>query len=910
MDPSRWRQIEQLYHAVLECEPAIRVAFLARADPELRREVESLLAQGSGASPLDQPAWEGAETLLESTVALMTAGTQLGPYKIEGPLGAGGMGEVFRAIDTRLGRSVAIKTSQEQFSARFGREARAISSLNHPHICTLYDVGPNYLVMELCDGETLAARLKRGKLSIEDTLLYGAQIADALAAAHAKGIVHRDLKPGNIMLSKAGIKVLDFGLAKSQDDATLTGSRLVMGTPAYMAPEQREGKECDARTDIYSLGLVLHEMATGQRAVEPESLERLPEKFAHVIERCLVVEPENRWQTASDAKAELAWAARHSTAARSSNPVQSVSKPPVKRLGKWPALAAGIVAASLAGLAWAHFRGTPPQENRVLFQIPLSDRAGKIGFRISPDGRTLAIRSLQDGPAKIFVHPLDSLEAHAVPGSEGATYLFWSPNSKNIAFFADGQLKRVSLDGSPPQTLCAAEDARGGAWSNAGTILFSPGVFTSLFQVPETGGTPERVTIQPAANIGDRYPEFLPDGRHFFFFKAADQPEINGVYVSSLGDLRDGKPPTRLIGDNTNAVYFPGSGTNGADSMGHWLFRRGRALMVQAFDIASLRPRGGAAPIVEDLYEGFDNFNWAGFAAVPGALVYQLGAMDAERFQAIWADRSGKRSAPFLSSIGISGLALSPDGKRLAYGQRDPRAPYSDRDVWIKELASGNSVRVTYAGTYAVIWSPDSRSLLFAHRSPVLSRLFRIAADGGSQPTVLGPVAPNLVPFDWSPDGKQLLYRAGPFNNPDLMLLHFEGDQTPVAYKGTPFAENDGRFSHDGKWIAYVSNESGANEVYVQGVPITSAKIPISNGGGTQPRWSPNGRELYYRGRDGKLMAAPVKLGTAFEAGPAKPLFDLEDASYQPAPDGRFLIMLPQTTRALQSLTVVLNWKP
>ena len=266
MTPSRWQQIEELYHAALECEPGERAALLARADPELRREVESLLAQESGATPLDHPAWEGAASLLGSTVAVLTPGTQLGPYKIEGPLGSGGMGEVFRAVDTRLGRAVAIKTSQEQFSARFDREARAISSLNHPHICTLYDVGPNYLVMELCEGETLAARLKRGKLSIQETLRYGAQIADALAAAHAKGIMHRDLKPGNIMLGKAGVKVLDFGLAKSPQDDTLTGTRMVMGTPAYMAPEQREGKECDARTDIYSLGLVLYEMATGKRA--------------------------------------------------------------------------------------------------------------------------------------------------------------------------------------------------------------------------------------------------------------------------------------------------------------------------------------------------------------------------------------------------------------------------------------------------------------------------------------------------------------------------------------------------------------------------------------------------------------------------------------------------------------------
>jgi hypothetical protein len=497
-----------------------------------------------------------------------------------------------------------------------------------------------------------------------------------------------------------------------------------------------------------------------------------------------------------------------------------------------------------------------------------------------------------------------------VTGSEGATYLFWSPNSKNIGFFADGKLKRVSLDGRPPQTLCAAEDARGGAWSSAGIILFSPGVFTGLFRVSEIGGTPEPVTKQPTPNIGDRYPEFLPDGRHFFFFKAADVPEVNGVYVGSLNGLRDGIEPSRLIADNTNATYVSGRATDGADGMGHWLFRRERKLMVQAFDTASLRPRGGAAPIVENLAEGFDNFNWAGFDAVPGVLVYQVGGMEEQSYQVIWVDRSGKRSAPFLSSIGDSSLALSPNGKRLAFGQRDPRSPYADQDVWIKDLPTGNSVRLTYVGTYTALWSPDGRSLLFAHRSPTLSRLFRIVADGGSQPELVGPVGPNLLPFDWSPDGKLLLYRAGPFNDPDLMLMDVEGARAPVAYKQTPFSENDGRFSPDGKWVAYVSNESGAYEVYVQAVPITSTKIPISNGGGTQPRWSPNGRELYYRAHDGKVMAAPVKLGATFEAGVARALFDLDGAKYYPAPDGRFLVTLPDTKGAPQSLTVVLNWKP
>src|ERR1700720_774691 len=294
MTPSRWQQIEELYHAALECEPGQRAAFLARADPELRREVESLLAQGSGAIPLDRPAWEGASSLLGSTVAVLTPGTQLGPYKIEGPLGSGGMGDVFRATDTRLGRSVAIKTSQEQFSARFDREARSISSLNHPNICTLYDVGPNYLVMELVVGETIAARLKRELFPVTTALVYASQILAAVAQAHEKGIIHRDLKPGNIMIAKSGVKVLDFGLAKSSDDETVTASRFVMGTPAYMAPEQREGKPADARSDIYSFGCVLYEMLTGARFGSQRR--RIPSRrLEKIVSRCLEEDPGRRW---------------------------------------------------------------------------------------------------------------------------------------------------------------------------------------------------------------------------------------------------------------------------------------------------------------------------------------------------------------------------------------------------------------------------------------------------------------------------------------------------------------------------------------------------------------------------------------------------------------------------------------
>ena len=423
-DPSRWKQIEELYHAALEREPGERAALLARAHPELRREVESLIAQQSSGTPLDHPAWEGAPSLLPSTVATLTPGTQLGPYKIEGPLASGGMGEVFRGVDTRLGRSVAVKTSREQFSERFNREARAISALNHPHICTLYDVGPNYLVMELCEGETLAARLKRGKLSIDDTLRYGQQIADALAAAHTKGIVHRDLKPGNIMISKSGVKVLDFGLAKSSQDETLTGTHMVMGTPAYMAPEQREGKECDARTDIYSLGLVLYEMATGKHTGQWQipPLDALPPPLAHVIELCLATDPDDRWQAVRDVTKELQWAAKDQPALSDA----SVRSAGLRRL---IAGLATILTLALGALYFQNAHQAAPDERSIRFPVPPPE---KVEFSdiampaISPDGKRLAFGGMGvDGKVRLWVRPLSSLDAESVLGTEGGSVRFY-----------------------------------------------------------------------------------------------------------------------------------------------------------------------------------------------------------------------------------------------------------------------------------------------------------------------------------------------------------------------------------------------------------------------------------------------------------------------------------------------------
>jgi serine/threonine-protein kinase len=557
ISPERWQKIEQLYHTALEREPGERSAFLDQAchgDVELRQKVESLLAQdASNGKLLDLPAWEVAPSLLgqpeslsaQPTQTIIEAGARLGPYKIEASIGAGGMGSVYRAVDTRLGRKVAIKICARQFSERFEREARAISALNHPHICTLYDVGPNYLVMELVEGETLAARLNKAPLPMAIVLRYAAEIADALAAAHALGIVHRDLKPQNIMITKSGVKVLDFGLAKSPGDETLTAAHVVMGTPAYMAPEQSEGKECDARSDIYALGLVLYEMAAGKRLPrgQPPLTEGLPPQFAHVIERCLESEPENRWQSASDVKGELEWAGK--TAATTQVTAQATESR--KGLPRWIwGVAVGVL---VLGLGWtvAHLR-QPVAGTRTLEQplvrldvdlgpgVSLGSQPGT-GAILSPNGSRLVYVS----QGRLFTRRLDQAKTTELAGTEGAFAPFFSPDGQWVAFFAGSSLKKVSVDGGAAIALCNASNPYGGSWGEDGNIVAALNNNGALSRIPSSGGTPTPVTELAQGEITHRWPQILPGGKAVLF--TAHTAQVGGfdganIVVMSLADHR------------------------------------------------------------------------------------------------------------------------------------------------------------------------------------------------------------------------------------------------------------------------------------------------------------------------------------------------------------------------------------
>lgn len=702
---------------------------------------------------------------------------------------------MFRAVDTRLGRAVAIKISQEQFSERFNREARAISSLHHPHICTLYDVGTNYLVMELCEGETLAVRLKRGKLSLEETLRCGAQMADALAAAHAKGITHRDLKPGNIMIAKSGVKVLDFGLAKSRHDADLTASNVVMGTPAYMAPEQLEGKECDARTDLYALGLLLFEMATGKRAAKgtPPKLESLPERLAHVVELCLAKDPDTRWQDARDVKVELKWAATGSA--------------PIKHSGGssrlWPAVA-GLSILLLSTLALVHFREAEPQQ-AVLHSTILPPETTSFAFAtnlgpmsLSPDGKRMVFAATgQDGRSQLWIRSLNSATAQRLQGTDSGIFPFWSPDGLWVGFFADGKLKKIDTRGGSPVALAeaSASTGYGGSWSAKGEIVFAPTIFAPLLKISQDGGKASPVARYSGSN---GFPWFLPDGEHFLFasWGGSGRMTIRAGSLSSTDSAAIGEA-------DSNAIY----------AGGRLLYLNGTSLMAQPFDLGSLRTSGEAEPIAEGVQRFLDLVSVGAFSASSsGLLAYQTGSGGGRR-QLTWFDRTGKPIKTLGDPRAFFSIELSPDGRNLLASAPDALGNY---DLWLFDGARGLPTRFTSdpGGEYYGVWSPDGLSVILNSTRKGKYDLFRKPANGAGSEELLYASDTNKVPTSWSPDGKFLLYHTGGTPRQEIWLLPLAQDRPGESLKPEPllktgFNESLGQFSPDGRWVAYNSDLSG-----------------------------------------------------------------------------------------------------
>jgi len=881
----------------------------------------------------------------------LAPGTRLGPYTISAPIGAGGMGEVYRATDTRLGRTVAIKVLPEHVASdperkqRFEREAKTLAALSHPHICPIHDVGSqggiDFLVMEYLEGETLEQRLKKGALPLDQALHIGIQIADALAAAHRAGIIHRDLKPGNIILTKSGAKLLDFGLAKTGAPAAmgtlsmlpttppnLTAQGAILGTFQYMAPEQLEGREADARTDIFAFGAVLYEMVTGKKTFEGKSqasliaaiLEREPPPMSslqplvpplldRIVRTCLAKEADDRWQTARDLLRELRWAAERremSAAGGTAAPTRSRT-----RL-VWALGAAAVLAiAALAVVTTLYARRTIPEPVVTRLDVVTPPTSDAFSFALSSDGRQLAFVANGEKGSQLWLRPLDQVSAQPLAGTEGASFPFWAPNGRAVGFFAEGKLKRIDLTGGALQVLADAPYPRGGTWNADGVIVFAPTIADPLLRVAATGGTAVPVTQLVAGQGSHRWPQFLPDGRRFLFLMATGQPQTQGVYVGSL----DGGEPTRVMPAETAAVYV---------APGYLLLASQGLLAAYPFDAAGATVTGEPIPVAQAVGTDDGAFHSAFSVSAQGVLAYRAGA--GSRRQLVWVDRTGK----ILGGIGEpdevtpANPELAPDGQRVAVS----RGVQGNFDVWLIETGRGVASRFTFdvAVENAPVWSPDGSQVVFRSSRKGVHDLFEKPASGTADEQPLLVTSEAKSPLDWSPDGGFLLYSTQDAKTgSDLWVLPLTGERKPFALVQTSFEEIEGQFSPDGRWLAYASNESGRYEIYIRTFPEAGGKWQVSVTGGLQPRWRGDGRELFYVAPDARLMAVPVRLAPAthvLEAGAPVALFPARlatganiapagfqaRAQYAVAPDGRFLMTVAADDEVASPITVVHDW--
>ena len=838
-------------------------------------------------------------------------GDKLGDrYLLSSKLGSGGMGEVWKARDTELDRDVAVKVSKAEFTARFKQEARTIAAFNHPNICQIYDVGPNYLVMELIDGAQLS-----GPLPVEKAVAYAALILDALDAAHRKGFTHRDLKPANVMVTKSGIlKLLDFGLAKQaislQDDAptvaALSVQGQIAGTLQYMAPEQLQGKDADARSDIFSFGCVLYEMLSGKKAFagstaasvigaimgrEPEPLKTTP-PLDRVIRKCLAKDPEERFQNARDAKTAMLWALETTIAAAA----EKVRLP-------WALFAAAaIIAVTTSTL---YFRAGTPLAPETRLDIVTPPTTSPASFALSPDGRKIAYVATADGVSRLWVRPLDSISGQMLPGTQNAVNPFWSPDSRSVGFFAGLKLKRIDLGGGQPQNLAEVTSITAqGSWNAEGSILFNSNVGAGpLLRIPATGGPVAAATRLAKGEAVHHTPRFLPGGRQFLFFSPGT---ATALWLGVIDGNITATEPRRVT------TFAPGAESPGEYLAPGWLIRvRGNVLAAQRFDAASGQLSGDPVTLAEGV--GIDPITGAGTFSVSPAGTISWRSGGGVRRQLIWFNRAGQNVGTFGAAAESNLIPeFSPDGKRAAV----VRGLVGSRDIWMQESVRTSRFTFDPADDLYPIWSPDGRNVVFGSNRNGTFDLYRKPADGSGSEELLLRSVDNKRPNAWSPDGRFILY-SSTLNNGDLMVLPLTGDRKPFAFLSTPFDERQGVFSPDGKWVAYQSNESGPMEIYVRPFPGPGGQWQISTGGATSPRWRADGKELYYLAPDQKLMAASVTaLGATVIPGPSEALFQTSippatnRQQYDVARDGRFLIDTELQEASAEPIHLLLNWHP
>jgi Tol biopolymer transport system component len=885
----------------------------------------------------------------------ITSGTKLGPYEIQAPLGSGGMGEVYRARDTRLDRTVAIKvlpphlSSDAESKQRMEREAKAISALQHSNICTLHDIGSqdgiDFLVMEYLEGQTLASRLEKGPLPLDQTLKIGIEIAEALEKAHQQGIVHRDLKPGNIMLTKAGAKLMDFGLAKpkvaiagqaagsftpstptmniaqlSAASSPITQKGAVVGTFQYMAPEVLQGAEADARSDLFSFGCVLYEMLTGRRAFEGKSqlsvftaiLEKDPEPVCAnqpltppmldlVVRGCLAKDPAERVQSAHDIAMELRWIASLRAAPAEA---ESAGKGVSSRAGWLVAIAAAIVLGTLAGFLL--HPATPAVSIRAVINPPpearfrlTSDLAGPPV--LSPDGAYVAFTAIgADGKTNLWARPMNAAEARVLPDTSDAIFPFWSADSRSLGFFANGKLRTIELNGTTAQTLCDTQLGRGGAWSSTGVIVFSPSPIGPLLQVSANGGSPAPLTkLDMAQYSSHRWPFFLPDGKHFLYSAMHHDPSRvsnNGIYYPSL----DGRENRLLIHTQSNGIY----------AAGFLLFSRGDQLMAQPLDPNNGTLSGEPQTVSSGVLNDVSTWHTSATATNSGLLAFGSGSSGG--VQLIWIDRTGKPSAVAADNLqNLQFARLSPQGDRVAL-----TIDSGTNDVWALDLARGVRTRLTFGptGNTFPVWSPDGKWIAYSSLRLNGSGIYRRLADGSGADELLVPSTDGILysPDDWSRDGKTIVFSPNTVtqSGDGIWAVSLDGDRKPhqIVAHGASAA-----ISPDGKWLAYSSTESGRQEIYVQAFGGGQGKWQVSPNLGQVPHWSADGKELFYYDGNQSLVAVPVKeIGGALEFGVPQTIVNqwtiLTTPFFSVHPDGKRVLMERVAQQVSQPISVITNF--